>query len=265
MLRRVGVGVLIGMALAGANSIASAAAMPTCTVTGIDLVASPASSEPAVEMLAAGGFSGCFGSYGFLGVTPKQLGFSGMTTNNYTELAMVLKHWNIIDGVPAVAQWVNLSPTVAAAMKAAGIDPTLFLQWVNDYNASAWAGTGVRVPTAAPPVWPPFVSKGFVSDPATIAGGAADEAVPTPKPTPPAQAAPQQPVNPTPAPSPALSVPPTAPTGSGTEADSAESPATSTMPVDKPTTGIRPVPEVASAPEKSPGTVPAAVTGKSVV
>ena len=154
--------------------------IPTCTVTAIRMVASPASAEPGVELLAAGGFSGCFGAYGFLGVTPKGLGYQNVTTDNYAELAAVLKHWNSIDGVPGVAEWVNLSSTVAAGMKAAGINPTMFLQWINEYD-----GAGTVYHPAMPPTWPPFLPKALVSDPATIVGGTADQAAAAPKATPP--------------------------------------------------------------------------------
>lgn len=180
---------VIGIIVAGGKVSAAGGAMPTCTVAGIELVASPAAAEPAIQLLATGGFSGCFGAYGFLGVTPRQLGYPGRTTDNYTELAVLLRHWNSIDGVPAVTEWVDLSPAVAEGMRAAGIRPMKFLQWVNEYD-----GAGTVDHPVVPPTWPPWLPRALVSDPATISGGAADRVISGPQSIPPPDAAPQHPV-----------------------------------------------------------------------
>ena len=185
-----------GVLAGGAGVAVASAAMPTCTVTAVQLVGSKVAGG-AVDIGLVGGFSGCMGGYAVIGTTPQSLGYPSATMNNYAELAAVLKHWSRLDGVPAVSEWVNLSPTVVAGMKAAGVNPTMFMQWVNEYD-----GAGTVYHPAMPPTWPPFLPKALVSDPATIVGGTADQAVVAPKATPPPQAAPQQPVTPTQAPAP---------------------------------------------------------------
>ncbi len=180
-----------------AASTAAAETMPTCTITAIRMVASPASAEPGVELLTAGqgAPSGCFGTYTFYGVSPARLGYPTVTTSNYGELAGALRHWSSIDGVPAVSEWVDLSPAVAAGMESAGLNPTLFLQWVNEFD-----GKGTVSDPEMPPTWPPFLPKGLVKDPATIAGGTANQSISAPAQEPPPAATQQQAVRPTPVP-----------------------------------------------------------------
>ncbi len=251
--------------LAGAAGVAVASAsIPTCTVTQFKLIAV---GTRGTELGMASATTLCFGTYVFTGVLPSKLGSAAVTTDNYAELAAVLKHWNSIDGAPAVTTWVNLSPTVGAGMKAAGINPTMFLQWINDYNASAWAGTGVRLISSAPPVWPSFVAKGYVSDPATIAGGTGDQAVAAPKPTPPPQATPQQPVTPTPAPKPpAGSASAAGATSGGTVTVSQPTPASSKASAAESTTETTTAksPKTVAVPTVTPTAPPAAVTAGPV-
>lgn len=190
-------GVLVAGLTAGAvsgagSAAADEAAMPTCTVTQFRLQQTNYGGG-AVEMLSGGGSEGCFGAYPFIGVTAGTLGYPEVTMDNYPELAAILKHWNGIDGVPAVSEWVNLAPPVASGMRLAGIDPTMFLQWVNEYD-----GAGTVNDPVMPPTWPPFLPKALVKDPATIAGGTTDLGVSSPKPTPPPEAAPQPIIVPTP-------------------------------------------------------------------
>ena len=182
--------VCLATSLCGASgAIAASPAIPTCTVTKFELIGigtrgiNPGSGT---EFGMGTNTAECFGTYVVHGVVPEKLGYTATTTDNYAELAAVLKRmpsdWRMVDGVPAVSVWVNLSPRVAAGMKKAGVNPTMFLQWVNDANASAWAGTGVRVPDGSPPpVWPSWLPKAYVAQPAAIAGGQADTAIKPPR------------------------------------------------------------------------------------
>ena len=79
----------------------------------------------------------CIGAFTFLGVNVADLGYPKPTVNNWAELAGVLRQWVSSDGVPGVGQWVNLSPDVAQGMQSAGIDPTKFLQWLNENDSGA--------------------------------------------------------------------------------------------------------------------------------
>ncbi len=255
-------GVAAAGVLAGGGSVAAAsAAIPTCVMTGFKLQETNYGGG-AVALLSGGGFSGCFGGYSFIGVSAKGLGYPNVTTDNYAELAKVLKHWSSLDGVPAVSEWVNLSPTVAAGMKAAGVNPTMFLQWVNEYD-----GAGTVYHPAMPPTWPPFLPKALVSDPATIVGGTADQAVTAPKATPPPQAAPQQPVTPTVAPklAPASSAA-AATTGGGKVTASQVTPASSTTSAAESATETTTAksPKTVAVPTVTPVAPPAAVTAGPV-
>ena len=186
--------VCLATTMCGASgAIAASPAIPTCTVTELEMVGigtrgiNPGSGTAfGMTSNPASNSAECFGTYVVHGVVPEKLGYAATTTDNYAELAAVLKrmpsNWRMIDGVPAVATWVNLSPTVAAGMKKAGVNPTMFLQWVNDANGSAWAGTGVRVPDGSPPpVWPSWLPKAYVAQPAAIAGGQAATAAQPPR------------------------------------------------------------------------------------
>jgi len=249
----------------GVHVSAAGTAIPTCTVTGIRMVNEPTTAEPGVALLAAGGFSGCFGSYVFNGITAVGLWFPNFTTNNYLELAAALKHWSPrADGGLAVSQWVSLSPSVAASMQKAGVNPTMFLQWVNEYNASAWAGTGVRIIHGTPPVWPTWLPKAYVSDPATIAGGTADQAIQAPKPTPPPDAALQQPVTPTraltpPAASPSRTVPAATRGGAVKTSQRAQGSSTALTTASKPQAPVAKSPTPVTVPTLTPVAPPAVV------
>ncbi len=251
-----------GVLAGGAGVAVASAAMPTCTVTAVQLVGSKAAGG-AVDIGLVGGFSGCMGGYAVIGITPQSLGYPSATMDNYAELAAVLKHWNSLDGVPAVSEWVNLSPTVAAGMKAAGVNPTMFLQWVNEYD-----GAGTVYHAAMPPTWPPFLPKALVSDPATIVGGTADQAVTAPKAIPPAQAAPQQPVTPTVAPklAPASSTA-AATTDGGKVTASQVTPASSTTSAAESATETTTAksPKTVAVPTVTPVDPPAAVAAGGVV
>lgn len=159
--------VLLAVAVApwaGFGVVLGAAPQP-CVLTGFRLVQEPTPEAPGVALLPGGGQAGCFGGYVFDGVSAAGLGFPRVTTDDYRELAVVLGHWTPLDGVPAVSAPVLLAPAVAAGLRAAGLAPQRFLQWINEYDG---AGTASR--PAMPPSWPSGLPRGLVRDPAGIAG-----------------------------------------------------------------------------------------------
>ena len=158
-----------GLALAARPGLAQAGP-GTCVATVFQLAA----VGPGALGLAMGTAGGpCWGPYVFEGVRPAALGFPAATTDDAPELARALAQWVPADGVPPVDQWVGLSPILAAAFRAAGIDPTRFLQWINEYD-----GAGTVGHPQAPPTWPPFLPRGLVADPTAALRVAADAAPP---------------------------------------------------------------------------------------
>lgn len=117
----------------------------TCVIANIGVGPDPQGAAAAATDV---NINNCFTFPVFAGVNLKALGFpSTPTLNNYAELKAVLAGWTLArDGYPAVWQWVNLSPAVAQGMRAAGLHPTAFLQWV---GLSLSPGD----------TWPPFVPK----------------------------------------------------------------------------------------------------------
>lgn len=160
-------------------AVATGPTVGTCTVTQFQMTTV---GTKATGLDMASGTTSCWGPYVFFGITPAQLGYPRTTVNDAPELAAVLKRWSTVDGVPGVTQWVNLSPPMASGMKSAGVDPTLFLQWLNEHDGGS--------------PWPSFLPKGTVKDPATVVGGTADRAIQPPSVTPPPQAVPQPQVRP---------------------------------------------------------------------
>lgn len=132
------------------TGIQAAAPEPTCTITRFELTA--VDQGTALDM--AGTTQECMGSYPFLGVFPKALGAAAVTVGNFAELAALLRRWRPMDGVPAVAAWVNLAPAMSRGMTRAGIDPVRFLQWVNEHDGGA--------------PWPPWLPKPSPLDPAVV-------------------------------------------------------------------------------------------------
>lgn len=249
-----------GLTAAGLVAVGGVAAadatMPTCTITTFVMAPTSAGGKDNSLAVIMGNDTGaCLGAYTFIGITASSLGYPDQTTGNYAELAAALRHWSNIDGVPAMDEWVNLFPDVTAGMKAAGINPTMFLQWLNEHDGGA--------------PWPPFLPQGTVTDPAAIVGGTPDQTVSAPKPTPPPQATPQ-PAAPAPAPAPASATVPTSTTRSGVSAATSSTgspsggqvaPASSTSaPPSPPKKAPAAAPASASVPPVAPALPPATVT-----
>ncbi len=133
-----------------------------CTVTGFSLVQTTMGGG-ALQLLPQGGRTGCFGAYPFLGVSASRLGYPPQTQDGYSELAAALRRWSPQDGTPAVDQWVRLSDTVSAGMRAAGIDPVRLLQWIDGSDAAV---VGNPLGGGAASLWPPFLPRARVTDPA---------------------------------------------------------------------------------------------------
>lgn len=145
------------------------AAPPLCIATEFVLAATGAGARDNALSLVMGNRSGeCFGAYPFVGVTGAQLASPATTRDGYGELAAALLRWSPADGVPAVSEWFQLGPALAVGMRAAGINPVRFGQWINEYD-----GAGDIEHPVLPASWPPYLPRALVVDPATIAGGAA--------------------------------------------------------------------------------------------
>lgn len=165
---------IAGLTMVSGGRVSAAASLPSCTVTSLQL-AKTAYGGGGVALSATTGRQECFGSYVFLGVHVRRAGYPLLTYDNYNEVALAVHHWQPADGVPAVDQWVRWSPAVQAGLRAAGLRPTLLLQWIDAYAGPAAART--------PGLWPPFLRRGHVPNPAVATRGAV-----TPLVVPPARA-----------------------------------------------------------------------------
>lgn len=164
-------GVVLGVILlvsAGSHAGPGAGAPATCTVTGFRLTQSDLGGG-ALQLLPQGGGDGCFGAYAFLGVSAGELGEPTSTRDRFRELAQALRRWTPEDGVPAVDQWVRFASPLADGMRAAGIHPAVLLQWLNGSNAGIAADAGL---------WPPFVRRARITDPARSLGAPTGPPVP---------------------------------------------------------------------------------------
>ena len=123
--------------------------MTTCVVAKIGITQGIQGAEFAATDTAV---NTCFTPPIFGGENLAKMGYPTTgTINNYAELKAVLAGWSLSrDGYPGIGQWVNLSPAMAAGMKAAGINPTAFLQWL-----------AKSLPVGD--TWPPFVPKTALS------------------------------------------------------------------------------------------------------
>ncbi len=138
------------VARGGTAAAAAAGAMPTCTVTQFEI----GGVAQGTDLDMAGPSFECMGSYTFFGVSPRRLGYPNVTLNNFRELRALLARWIPGDGVPGVAEWVNLSPAITSGMTTSSVNPVVFLQWVNEQDAGA--------------PWPPWLSKPSPLDPSTV-------------------------------------------------------------------------------------------------
>lgn len=144
------------------TGVQAAAPEPTCTITRFELTA--VAQGTALDMV--GTTQECMGSYPFFGVFPQALGAGAVTVGDFAELAALLRRWRPMDGVPAVAAWVNLAPAMSRGMARAGIDPVRFLQWVNEHDGGA--------------PWPPWLPKPSPLDPAVVPQVGTIPGAPTP-------------------------------------------------------------------------------------
>ena len=148
--------------LAAASGHGAGGTPRACTVTGFSLVQTTLGGG-ALQLLPQGGRTGCFGAYPFLGVSASRLGYPPQTQDRYGELAAALRRWSPQDGTPAVDQWVRWSGTVSAGMRAAGIDPVRLLQWIDGSDAAV---AGNAQGGGAASLWPPFLPRARVTNPA---------------------------------------------------------------------------------------------------
>ncbi len=137
--------------------VSAAAELPTCVVTSVQLATTDYGGG-GVALSATSGRQECFGSYVFVGVHVRRAGYPPLTRGNYRELALVLRGWRSEDGVPAVDQWVRWSFAVRVGMRAAGLQPTQLLQWIDGSAAEAASGSAK--------LWPTFLPRGRMVDPA---------------------------------------------------------------------------------------------------